>query len=36
MDKIKFDDELVDIDKVKSFMFRIDTHDKSDEWFEYY
>lgn len=34
MDKIKFDDELVDVDKVKSLI--IDMLNKSDEWFEYY
>ena len=34
--KVFFENNMLDNTSVFSFMFRIDTHDKSDEWFEYY
>ena len=34
--KVFFENNMLDNASVFSFMFRIDMHDKSDEWFEYY
>ena len=34
--KVFFENNILENTSVFSFMFRIDTHDKSDEWFEYY
>ena len=35
-DKVFFENNTFDDANIFSFIFRIDTHDKSDEWFEYY
>ena len=34
--KVFFENNILENTSVFSFMFRIDTYDKSDEWFEYY
>ena len=34
--KVFFENNILENTSVFSFMFIIDTHDKSDEWFEYY
>ena len=34
--KVFFENNILENTSVFSFMFRIDTHDKLDEWFEYY
>lgn len=34
--KVFFENNILENTSVFSFMFRIDTDDKSDEWFEYY
>lgn len=34
--KVFFENNILENTSVFSFMFRIDTNDKSDEWFEYY
>lgn len=34
--KVFFENNILENTSIFSVMFRIDTHDKSDEWFEYY